>query len=156
MGIFKSLSKSMRIAKLERRIWPPDTDSAREVVMLSQVGSKEAQSVSEARNKRKEAEEEFFSYLMTLEGITKILHSYQTGRSTLEGITNILKAQGGLLWTKGHLVAYSSVAYAAPLKFCLEMVAAEVEGEHIMVPLLGYWEGELTDLELLRRAGFDV
>ena len=135
MGLFSSLKKSSKIAGLQSKILP-------------KRGS------LDYRIKEK-AKSDYFDYIHKLEGIRVALGHKGYSRNHLIEIVDALIECGGLIYIKGHLVAYSSVAYAAPLRYCMEMMEEGIGGDELIIPLIKYWEGNLTDLELMRYAGFD-
>lgn len=158
MGFLKSFLKSCKIKSMQLKIWPPNSGEATEqnLKRAYDFDEKEIAKRSSARAKRGKAENDYFDYIIQLEGVQNALATRNMGRSHLVEIVNQLNKAGGLMRVKGHLISYSSIAYVAPLRYCIEMIAQGLSADEFIGPLVYYWEGKISDLELLRLAGFDV
>lgn len=147
MGLFSTLAgsykKSKKLRKLQLKISPPDQS-------VNDIASNFVTSLKSGGDEENEALEKFLDLCINDEGVANVLSQYDMDRNDLKDIYWHLARNGFGQWINGHHVALSTIAYYEPLLFVVESRRREVPVRELATALFAYWEGKVTQGELLR------
>ncbi|RTQ53224.1 hypothetical protein EJV47_00325 [Hymenobacter gummosus] len=107
-ALIRSFRKSNELKRISKLMAKP-IDRSNMSAMLAQMGQKD------------KLENELVALCLKDEGIRLVLDKHGADEADLKAIRDRLSLHGAGQWAGGHLVSASSIAYAAPLDYLLDI-----------------------------------
>ena len=145
-SLVKSLKKSRKLAKLQKRIHPPNetaNDIVNEIVKNMRGGGGN-------RRRKEQYLEEFLDLCVSDEGVKAVIDQYGLDKNDLREIYSNLLFGGLGQYIKGHFVALSTIAYYEPLLYVVKSEQANASRAEIMNNLLSYWNNDISQGGLIK------